>query len=60
MGENLIWQILDNVHLKFLCGADLVESFATPGLWSTEDVRMNNVVIGELVLYDSLDQRHNL
>ncbi len=24
--------------IKLLCGADLLESFATPGLWSPEDV----------------------
>lgn len=28
----------DQVHLKFLCGADLLESFAKPGLWQDEDV----------------------
>ncbi|XP_050100171.1 nicotinamide/nicotinic acid mononucleotide adenylyltransferase 3 isoform X1 [Anopheles aquasalis] len=26
------------VHLKLLCGADLLESFATPGLWKDEDL----------------------
>ena len=25
-------------QLKFLCGADLLESFATPGLWKAKDV----------------------
>lgn len=28
----------DKVTLKLLCGADLLESFATPGLWSDEDI----------------------
>ena len=25
--------------LKLLCGGDLLESFATPDLWKTEDVK---------------------
>ncbi|XP_073963622.1 nicotinamide mononucleotide adenylyltransferase isoform X2 [Choristoneura fumiferana] len=28
----------DSVTVKLLCGADLLESFATPGLWSDEDL----------------------
>lgn len=28
-----------NVQLKLLCGADLLESFAVPGLWAAEDVK---------------------
>lgn len=28
----------EHVQLKLLCGADLLESFATPGLWSEDDV----------------------
>ncbi|XP_038219727.1 nicotinamide/nicotinic acid mononucleotide adenylyltransferase 1 [Zerene cesonia] len=28
----------ENVTVKLLCGADLLESFATPGLWSDEDL----------------------
>ncbi|KAJ2941594.1 hypothetical protein O0L34_g14648 [Tuta absoluta] len=28
----------DRVTVKLLCGADLLESFATPGLWSDEDL----------------------
>lgn len=31
-------QLKDPVQIKLLCGADLLESFATPGLWDTEDV----------------------
>lgn len=27
-----------NVQVKLLCGADLLESFSTPGLWAPEDV----------------------
>lgn len=29
----------NTVNLRLLCGADLLESFGTPGLWSDEDVR---------------------
>ena len=32
----------DNVELKLLCGADLVESFSVPGLW--RDDHMNEIV----------------
>ncbi|XP_037950052.1 nicotinamide/nicotinic acid mononucleotide adenylyltransferase 3 isoform X2 [Teleopsis dalmanni] len=28
----------DRVQLRLLCGADLLESFATPGLWANEDI----------------------
>ncbi|XP_017052837.1 nicotinamide/nicotinic acid mononucleotide adenylyltransferase 3 isoform X2 [Drosophila ficusphila] len=28
----------DPVHLKLLCGADLLESFAVPGLWAEADI----------------------
>ncbi|KAH8365060.1 hypothetical protein KR200_009803 [Drosophila serrata] len=28
----------DPVHLKLLCGADLLESFAIPGLWAEADI----------------------
>lgn len=31
-------QVDDDVTVKLLCGADLLESFATPGLWSDDDV----------------------
>ena len=32
--------------VKLLCGADLLESFATPGLWAPQDVRLheNNII----------------
>ncbi|KAG5670066.1 hypothetical protein PVAND_000352 [Polypedilum vanderplanki] len=33
-----IRQIKEPVQLKLLCGADLLESFATPGLWEKEDL----------------------
>lgn len=26
------------IKVKLLCGADLLESFGTPGLWADEDV----------------------
>lgn len=29
---------LEPVGVKLLCGADLLESFGTPGLWADEDV----------------------
>lgn len=32
-------QLKDPVKIKLLCGADLLESFATPGLWDPDDVR---------------------
>lgn len=43
--DDLLW-IPDDVKfcsggplkVKLLCGADLLESFATPGLWMEEDV----------------------
>jgi len=28
----------EDVNVHFLCGADLLESFSTPGLWAEEDV----------------------
>lgn len=30
--------ISSNVHLKLLCGADLLESFSKPGLWKEADI----------------------
>jgi nicotinamide mononucleotide adenylyltransferase len=36
-------QLKDPVKIKLLCGADLLESFATPGLWDEDDVRKNFV-----------------
>lgn len=38
----------ENVQIKLLCGADLLESFATEGLWSTEDVWKYNKLIKNL------------
>lgn len=35
---NNVKQLKDPVKVKLLCGADLLESFATPGLWDTDDV----------------------
>ena len=31
----------NQASLKLLCGADLLESFATPNLWSDEHVRIS-------------------
>jgi nicotinamide mononucleotide adenylyltransferase len=33
-----IRQTKDPVQVKLLCGADLLESFATPGLWEPDDI----------------------
>lgn len=33
-----------NIQVKLLCGADLLESFATPGLWADEDVSMDYIL----------------
>lgn len=30
------------IQIKLLCGADLLESFATPGLWDPDDVRFSD------------------
>lgn len=42
--ENQVPQIevdVDHVpNIKLLCGADLLESFAVPGLWEEEDVSL--------------------
>ncbi len=37
-----IRQIKDPIQIKLLCGADLLESFATPGLWDIDDVSSEN------------------
>lgn len=37
-----IRQTKDPVQIKLLCGADLLESFATPGVWQKEDVRKSH------------------
>lgn len=29
------------INVRLLCGADLLESFAVPGLWNEEDVSFN-------------------
>ena len=33
----------EDVNVRFLCGADLLESFSVPGLWAEKDV---SVTIG--------------
>lgn len=40
LNQKLNGNIDDSVTVKLLCGADLLESFATPGLWSDEDLEM--------------------
>lgn len=32
----------ETVQIKLLCGADLLESFGTPGLWADDDVSKTN------------------
>lgn len=41
----------NRVQLKLLCGADLLESFATPGLWKKEDVREPPILLNLLLIY---------
>jgi len=31
-------QYTESVQIKLLCGSDVLESFAVPGLWTDEDV----------------------
>ena len=39
------------VEVKLLCGADLLESFAVPGLWDTEDVSLEfKVSLAKIIL----------
>ncbi|XP_068625644.1 nicotinamide/nicotinic acid mononucleotide adenylyltransferase 1 [Battus philenor] len=47
--DNLMEKLNGNVEdgritVKLLCGADLLESFATPGLWSDEDLE---IIVGK-------------
>ena len=42
------------IQLKLLCGADLLESFATPGLWKGEDVRYQLSLFIPIYNLDSL------
>lgn len=39
----------DGVQLKLLCGADLLESFAVPGLWADKDVCTNSIYFRHLI-----------
>lgn len=34
----------DTIHVKLLCGADLLESFGTPNLWHSDDIE---TIVGE-------------
>lgn len=34
----------NRVVVKLLCGADLLESFGTPGLWADEDVSIEVII----------------
>ena len=36
--------------VKLLCGADLLESFATPGLWAPQDVRIKHTCIITIIV----------
>ena len=35
----------DTIQLKLLCGGDVLESFAVPGLWKDEDVSVCKVIV---------------
>ena len=35
----------DTIQLKLLCGGDVLESFAVPGLWKDEDVSVCKVKV---------------
>lgn len=48
-------QIKDPVQIKLLCGADLLESFATPGLWEKEDVRNSLTISFKCLIFFLLD-----
>lgn len=47
---------MEDARVKLLCGADLLESFATPDLWSDEDIKG---IIGEFGLVVSSRSGHN-
>lgn len=34
----------EDVRVKLLCGADLLDSFATPNLWADEDVSFGGLL----------------
>lgn len=36
--------INDPISVKLLCGADLLESFGTPGLWLDDDVNSQKTI----------------
>jgi hypothetical protein len=38
------------VQVKLLCGADLLESFAVPGLWAEDDVSCLSKLCSEVIL----------
>lgn len=40
MQNNMVqpWDLGQPIQIKFLCGADLLESFSVPGLWDPEDI----------------------
>lgn len=37
--------INEPISVKLLCGADLLESFGTPGLWSDDDVNTQTSIV---------------
>ncbi|KAL4716702.1 hypothetical protein ACJJTC_004821 [Scirpophaga incertulas] len=41
-GDKLSSDNVENLAVKLLCDADLLESFATPGLWSDDDVSVDS------------------
>jgi len=42
----------DPVRLKLLCGGDLLESFAVPGLWAEADVSWYFISSGFVIYFD--------
>lgn len=41
----------DSVNVRLLCGADLLESFGTPGLWADKDVNKSSLELSFSIAY---------
>jgi len=41
----------DSIQIKLLCGSDVLESFAIPGLWTNEDVSYHRLLTCSLWQY---------
>ena len=46
------------IQIKLLCGADLLESFATPGLWKPQDVRFELLFSRYMQMYHFIIYSH--